>query len=792
MSNTIYIDSNKANCINQEGDENAWTYKLNTELLLPKGTQISVQNAFINKKGITGGSIEIDEDIEETLSYTYYITETPHFKPVNEYSNPLRAWFRSTLHCAGGTYRGMFSNDATDTGTDAIKELANRVVYGIDSRVNTNATPSGSFPTATFPHLKFPPLGDAGSKTDAATTYNKDFKTPDFALNGGTGMVCPMMKVVANGSATGGKIFEPVIDTITIRVPKGVYGIGELGQLIEDQFNGVKVYDAITKSFKNSTLKRREDNLSRDAEFFDGQPYNLPFFKKINCVRRDFRSDEDTIDITGDRGTSVETNVFMNMRDYRKMVEFKRDTAITPSSADELDLFSVQWAQGQVSDDGSRDPDNHPNRYIKPFFMIKDEKDDGVGSRGNVKDSDAIFGYNYHGITGIGDMETTALIGTSNFSFKYDTEKNGFSMNGLHNVFKEPSHDRYANANSTAGQQVVYYKKSVFGTFGENNLVLTGGSAAPDSSWDRLRRYRATLDRPETRDMGIMIINWSRETSIREGVEGRVKDESVGRFGDFFDTLKDAKKAWEKTLWSRLGFSYEQCNDDNTYGTSNTYAETDFVIKDYGFTTDAEIDNSVISTISSLTNPLNVSYSASGSGNIQVGGFQWFGNIPIARTDDFIGSGALPQPSGSYGGNRYTGALSIPAVISDVGGLVAARLPILSKSAYFILTSDVLDNFKDNVKRGDILPILSIIPKSSLSNEDFIASQSDIVQVLSQDKVVNKIKLAVYNPDMTAPTLDPNSSVVLKITLPNKTPMPLLPPPEQKAVAQEQAQLVGS
>ena len=91
MSNTIYIDSNKANCINQEGDENAWTYKLNTELLLPKGTQISVQNAFINKKGITGGSIEIDEDIEETLSYTYYITETPHFKPVNEYSNPLRA-----------------------------------------------------------------------------------------------------------------------------------------------------------------------------------------------------------------------------------------------------------------------------------------------------------------------------------------------------------------------------------------------------------------------------------------------------------------------------------------------------------------------------------------------------------------------------------------------------------------------------------------------------------------------------------------------------------------------------
>ncbi len=790
MSNTIYIDSNKANCINQEGDENQWTYKLNTELLLPKGSEISVQNAFINKKGITGGSIEIEEDIVETVSYTFYITDTPQFKPVNEYVKPLRPFFRSTIHCAGGTYRGMFSNDPDTTGADVIKEAANRVVYGTNPLVNLNASPTaGARPQATFGKITIPPLGDAGGVSGAKATYSDTFKNPDFAENGGSGMICPMMNVQTHGSATGGQIFEPVIKKIDIRVPKGVYGIGELGQLIEDQFTGVKVYDPATNTFKNDTMLRREEDLAADDDYFDGQPYNRPFMTKTKLVDRSFRSDIDTVGLVDDFGNATEQQVFMNMRDYRTMVEFLRDTASTPSTSDELDLFAVKWAQGIVSDDGSRDPDNHPNRYIKPFFMLRYELDVGGGSRGNTVDTDEAFGYDLHGVLGIGVNKKESLVGTTNFSFKYDTEKNGFSINGLHNVFKNPSHDRFANANSTAGQDVVYYKKATYGVFGEDNYGASLGSTST-TGWSNFRRRRAVLNRPETRDMGIMIINWARTTAESDGDTSRVKTTDVGRFQDFFETKKDAKKSWEKTLWHRLGFDYEQLNDQNNYGISKNYDSTGNIIN-YGFTTDVEVDNSVIKSISTLTNPLNATYTPTGGTAIQVGGFQMFQNTPMAHTLDWINNGTLPAASGSYGGNRYTGALAIPVVISDVGGIVASRLPTLSSFAYYLLTSDVLDNYKDNVKRGDILPLLSVIPKSSLSNEDFIASQSDIVQVLSQDKVVNKIKIAVYNPDMTVPTLDPNSSVVLKITLPNKTPSSLLPPPEQKAIAQSQASLVG-
>ena len=80
---------------------------------------------------------------------------------------------------------------------------------------------------------------------------------------------------------------------------------------------------------------------------------------------------------------------------------------------------------------------------------------------------------------------------------------------------------------------------------------------------------------------------------------------------------------------------------------------------------------------------------------------------------------------------------------------------------------------------------MAVVPKTNLSNEDFIVSENQIVQVLSQDKVVNKIKIKILNPDLTAPQLDENSSVILKITLPNITPSSLLPPKIQLQLEEE-------
>ena len=83
--------------------------------------------------------------------------------------------------------------------------------------------------------------------------------------------------------------------------------------------------------------------------------------------------------------------------------------------------------------------------------------------------------------------------------------------------------------------------------------------------------------------------------------------------------------------------------------------------------------------------------------------------------------------------------------------------------------------------RGEIGIILV-----NLSNQDFIVGQSQIVQVLSQDEVINKIHIKVLNPDLTAPELEDNSSILLKIDVPNKTPLSLLQEdPNMKKIVQE-------
>ena len=113
--------------------------------------------------------------------------------------------------------------------------------------------------------------------------------------------------------------------------------------------------------------------------------------------------------------------------------------------------------------------------------------------------------------------------------------------------------------------------------------------------------------------------------------------------------------------------------------------------------------------------------------------------------------------------------------------------PSDSEDGYFLVTCDLLDNYKDNVKKGDPLALLGVIPKSSLSNQDFIVAENQIVQQLSSDKVVNRIKMTILNPDLTAPTLDPLSTIILKLTMPNITPAPLLPPKVQKELAEQSA-----
>jgi hypothetical protein len=106
------------------------------------------------------------------------------------------------------------------------------------------------------------------------------------------------------------------------------------------------------------------------------------------------------------------------------------------------------------------------------------------------------------------------------------------------------------------------------------------------------------------------------------------------------------------------------------------------------------------------------------------------------------------------------------------------NLPILIKDGYFIISSNVIDGYRDSIKKNENLPLLGIVPKSSYQSQDYSAVlSSEIVHITSNMKVINSIKIDVYNPDLTRPILRPDSTVMLKITLP---PEPVQSPEDSK------------
>ena len=123
-----------------------------------------------------------------------------------------------------------------------------------------------------------------------------------------------------------------------------------------------------------------------------------------------------------------------------------------------------------------------------------------------------------------------------------------------------------------------------------------------------------------------------------------------------------------------------------------------------------------------------------------------------------------------YSGSPYNMATCIN-VLSKPTPIAAQELPTLSRFGYYLITSDLVPTYKDIVAKGDPLGLLGVVPKTSLSNQDFIPlATSDLVQVLNQDTQINNIRVKVLNPDLSNPELSKNSAIILRIDTPIEQP----------------------
>lgn len=226
---SIYIDANAANAkVIDPLTNNRWEYQINGGLQLPTGTRISVASSFINQKGIAGGSIEIDEDIEEELVYGYYMSDTAYSVPT--------------------------TGDLMDLDDD-FNDGEQRVGLDLAAPFNFVQNYLNQF------------------ISEGETDYNNAKWAPGYA-RGRTENPMPLMTVVRteypggsryfrqqnanNYQTTGWSYAVPLLNKSTLKIPKGIYTLQRLADIITKQLNGLELPDNVAKT---QLQKQKEDGV---------------------------------------------------------------------------------------------------------------------------------------------------------------------------------------------------------------------------------------------------------------------------------------------------------------------------------------------------------------------------------------------------------------------------------------------------------------------------------------------------------------------------------------------------
>lgn len=829
---TQYIDLNCSNASSVNSKENnSWTTQFNEGMELPTGTKVSVQSSFINKKGITGSSIEIEEEIREKVLFNYYAVDSDYFTLIQEPQNP------ENVH----NY-----------------DLYTRYSYHINDR---------------YAYLD-----------DQTGVYAK----PDNTGRSENRM--PLMNFI-NSNENADVQLMPMIGQIELVIPKGTYSVSSLSDLITDQLQGLNLpnesnttfidyqkangkYKGILSSFTMNRIVQAEEpwlnaipgppiqpnpiggqwkNFWEAFNEFNNAvpaPWTTKFFTEQLKVRADTH-----IDGIYPNGYDQYPGNYTEPLDYRDTTIYST-LAITAERYEDIRQYWFQAPQGgnygpstpiqpsinwiRTSNIGSliniAGTENQYSDYCMGFSAIRNGgsqsyallnpvnfndvppsgfvERDAVGDVARLKALDDLGScsqMNY--------FDRGIIMGSDSPTVIYNASKSGFAIDRLHQPTKFPTNDKYGNEfNDRAGQEGFYIKRVPSGNFAlipteqmydfsvaQAPINTPAGYMADDLYQKSLNTLNTIMDRTS----GVQIINWAYNTarnnrtlSYENGDINNDWTDPFRRYDEFFRNKAEAEEAWKQTIWARLGFSYDQLQNPSRWGRQRYNEKPD--VANVGFTTETDADASVITTISTLFNSFD---STAGKAADDTGiplpkldaGIQLFTqldvNVPYSQFNNNTTINDGKVVVAPYQGSYYQNAVMIP-VISKTRQVIADQLPTLSKFGYFIVSSDIVAQ-TDIASKREPLSILDVIPVSSLSNQDFIADRNEMIHSISNPKVVNSITVKILNPDLTVPNLEPFSSIVLKIDKPIPTPTEIQQQVldnqstqliEQQVVAQEKAE----
>ena len=739
---SIYVDVNALNAEVKDKTTNAsWKYKLKEPLVLPANSEIAALTSFVNFKGIVGQAIDIKEDIVEEFAMGYYMQDTFYEKP-----------------------RPSVTSDDTTGVNSTLEDAYFRANYQLKS-------------------------GQVQDNVNIVVSEDCGYTENMMPICGG------IRQSLTN------TLCVPLTVRVKIVIPKGVYSVTQISELITDQMNGRKIFDLGNKSAIASMIESGNyrgipcnNTMSRTLGFQTEAllntymaattheakelQFNTSFFPLADEFQfgniTDFSTDGRTnTPLTDPPGflpvcVGLRPKVVSSLFDtYKKMAIDKTTGAATfsPTLTDPPNLTQTggtpNLSFGSIVNTAVGNANLNDTRE---YCLFIDRPDPLTNLPFNIYDEGFVTG-------------------TTNFKLGFSQEAQLFTIQGLGQLRQEPTNDNLGNEMPDPSKTVVYERRV-------SNNITTFTTTSGSITNVQKRSVHSTLSKPMSRISGTYIYNWGVTTAKRLrtnfDLAGTTADDYKS-FQDFFNTEDEARLAWEETLWFRLGFQYDQIQKTSSWGTSRFFM--DEAEANTGFTTDSILDDGAIPFVSTMysnqdyTQPTKNGTPTIPKGQIyarpNVDNMQTFNLLDVNVPSIALKNNNTPQNEGDptaappdttpcvfpYNSSFFKKAVMLPILTTEIPK-EAEKLPQLSQDGYLIITSPTFQN-SDQISKVSPVCLLDILPLSALSNQDFVSDKNELVHVLTNEKIIEYIEIRILRPDLTEPILDENSSVLLKITVPN-------------------------
>ena len=767
-TNKIFINVNGKTSKLETNQNSKIQYKLNNPFKLDIGDKVTLYQAFVNEAGLNTDTLTFQEDLEAKVKFMYYVPQqlfknnSPTFTPgKNSEGQPGQTISVTDRNLVFSDYQDMASFPCQ---TFLARDASNMVNLGLTSyrdllgavSMPMSDTVGGDNGVPCYLFENYVPL-----------TENKARNTA--SLKGGT-------------SNTSGYV-KPAYGEVTIKIPAGNYEASSLAKNITQQFNGAYIQDANNSNFLTDRLYNPESNNYAGVDTIN------PFGNEEGgATTRVYFSGE-----TGDELTATNGYTLLTMKSDKGILpapdnEIEILTAPAPIKSDfylnpeglelwerntsNVELFDtypplncLNYARLGVPLDGSRPvPTSASDLAEANLNVLTNVETEGYDAARDpylqAYANTMLLNVNPPQLDTDLKANNAAnpnrYVGTHSFTVNYSDEKqNRFSIKNLHESFKLSSVTTDGAASTFGGQQATKYNCNNSFPMVNYPIEASMGIMVTNFGYEQCENTKLYEDlNRELVSVGAIYGKGSRRYLTRE-YELKTK-----KFKDFFNTEQEARAAWNKTLWSRLGFSYEQFGDiDQNIETVKTWQPflgnpadapslpTPERLDKYNFgtrklkgiITHNSFDFSDIMACANLgSSPVTI-------GNANVNQYD---SVSFSRDKleplSVIGTINQDNKTVNYGlvqRNEFT-------VISDSQDIDAANLPDLNAgNSYYLITSDLVKpNGLD--ANGDPMNLLGIMSKENSSN-DTLFSVDGIPNIITESKLVSELSIEIRNADNT-------------------------------------------